>query len=429
MSPPRGSTAAPAWPRRVLASVRDADDDVYAAHAETWGPMPSLPGPAIVDAVEESGLLGRGGAGFPTGRKMRTVAAGANRRPVVVANGAEGEPASGKDVLLLGRTPHLVLDGVQLAARAIGADEAHLALHRGSPVVASIRSALVRRRATDAVPVHVHEIPTRYVASEETALVHYLNGADARPTFTPPRPFEQGVARRPTLVNNVETLAHIGAIARRGAEWFREVGDPDEPGTLLVSISADGMSRRVAEVPTGTTIGAVATRAGVNRDGVTAVLVGGYFGSWLPAAYAWQLPLTHHALRSAGAALGAGVIAVLPATSCGLVETARVMGYLAAHNAGQCGPCLNGLPAIADALRRLASGAWDERWWPALERWLAVVPGRGACRHPDGAVRFASTALSVFAEDVALHRSGRPCGAATGGAGWLPVPRPPDGWR
>jgi NADH:ubiquinone oxidoreductase subunit F (NADH-binding) len=206
------------------------------------------------------------------------------------------------------------------------------------------------------------------------------------------------------------------------------VGDADEPGTLLVSISGAGIARRVAEVPTGTTIGAVADRAGVGRDGVVAVLVGGYFGSWLPAAYAWQLPLTHRAMRSAGAALGAGVVAVLPASSCGLAETARVMGYLAAHNAGQCGPCLNGLPAIADAFRRLASGAWDERWWPALERWIAVVPGRGACRHPDGAVRFASTALSVFAEDVSAHRSGRPCAAAAG-PGWLPVPRPPVGWR
>jgi NADH:ubiquinone oxidoreductase subunit F (NADH-binding) len=412
----------------VLAGVGEKHDDPYAAHVDTWGPLPALPGPAVVDVIEASGLLGRGGAGFPAGRKMRTVAAGASRRPVVVANGAEGEPASGKDVLLLSRLPHLVLDGVQLAARAVGADEAHLALHRGSSSVAVVRAALARRGAADAVPVHVHEVPSRYVASEESALVHYLNGGDAKPTFTPPRPFEQGVGRRPTLVNNVETLAHVGTIARRGVEWFREVGDADEPGTMLVSISAHGVARRVAEVPTGTTVGAVADRAEVTRTGVGAVLVGGYFGSWLPAAYAWQLPLTHRAMRSAGAALGAGVIAVLPPSSCGLAETARVMTYLAAHNAGQCGPCLNGLPAIADALRRLATGGWDERRWPALERWLAVVPGRGACRHPDGAVRFASKALSVFAEDVAQHRSGRPC-AAAGAPAWLPVPRPAEGWR
>lgn len=429
------AAAAPSetWPRRVLAGIdTTGGSDAYAEHLDTWGPLPdaaALPGAAVVATLEASGLLGRGGAGFPAGRKMRTVAAGADRRAVVVANGAEGEPASGKDVLLLGRVPHLVLDGIQIAARAVGADEAHLALHRGSTVAGVVGAALARRRGMDAVPVRVHEIPSRYVASEETALVRYLNGGEARPTFTPPRPFEQGVGRRPTLVNNVETLAHVAAIARRGADWFREVGDRDEPGTLLVSVSAAGISRRVAEVPTGTPIGAVADRAGVDRAGVGAVLVGGYFGSWLPAAYAWQLPLTHRAMQSAGAALGAGVLAVLPPSSCGLAETARVMSYLAAHNAGQCGPCFNGLPAIADALRRLASGAWDEHWWPALERWLAVVPGRGACRHPDGAVRFASTALSVFAEDVAAHRAGRPCRASASGSGWLPVPRPSAEWR
>jgi NADH:ubiquinone oxidoreductase subunit F (NADH-binding) len=427
------SADAPTWPRRLLAGLV-ADD--YDAHVANWGALPGaggLSGPALLEIVESSGLLGRGGAGFPTGRKMRTVAAGASRRPVVVANGAEGEPASGKDALLLGRAPHLVLDGIQLAARAVGADEAHLAVHRGSPVTAVVRAALACRGRTDRVPLQVHEIPSRYVASEETSLIHYVNGGDARPTFTPPRPFEQGVGRRPTLVNNVETLAHVAAIARNGADWFRAVGDHDEPGTLLVSISADRIARRVAEVPTGTTIGAVADRAGIDREGVAAVLVGGYFGSWLPAAYAWQLPLTHRAMRSAGAALGAGVLAVLPAATCGLVETARVMSFLAAHNAGQCGPCLNGLPAIADAMRRLATGGWDDRTWPALERWLSVVPGRGACRHPDGAVRFAATALSVFADDVARHRSGRPCASARAagspGAGWLPVPAPTGGWR
>jgi NADH:ubiquinone oxidoreductase subunit F (NADH-binding) len=427
MSPAARSKQTTTWPRRLLAGI-EGDSDSAAQHAETWGALPRVSGSQLVEMVEASGLLGRGGAGFPTGRKMRTVAAGADRRPVVVANGAEGEPASGKDALLLGRAPHLVLDGIQLAARAVGAEEAHLAVHRGGPVARVVRAALASRGRSDAVKVEVHEVPSRYVASEETALIHYLNGGEARPTFTPPRPFEQGVGRRPTLVNNVETLAHVAAIARRGPAWFREVGDTDEPGTLLVSITAADFSRRVAEVPTGTTIGAVAQRASVDRDGVGAVLVGGYFGSWLPAAYAWQLPLTHRAMRSAGAALGAGVIAVLPASACGIAETARVMSYLAAHNAGQCGPCVNGLPAIADAIRRLASGAWDDRRWPALERWLAVVPGRGACRHPDGAVRFGSTALSVFAEDVAAHRSGRPCRASAGG-GWLPVPRPPEGWR
>jgi NADH:ubiquinone oxidoreductase subunit F (NADH-binding) len=414
------------WPRRLLAGLPAEGTADLRAHLAQWGPLPPLTAKEVIDAVERSGLLGRGGAGFPTGRKMRTVAAG-RRRAVVVANGAEGEPASAKDRLLLARVPHLVLDGVALAARAVDADEAHLVVHRGGRLSAMLQSQVAARRG-DGVRLAVHELPTRYVASEETALVHWLNGGEAKPTFVPPRPFEQGVARRPTLVNNVETLAHVATLTRRGSEWFREVGDVDEPGTLLVTVNGAGADRRVAEVPTGTTIEALADRAGLDLASSPGVLVGGYFGTWLPTAYAAQLPLTHRAMRSAGAALGAGVVAALPADRCGVIETARVAAYLAGHNAGQCGPCVNGLPAIAGALRDLAQGRWDDdRQWPALERWLSVVPGRGACRHPDGAVRFVATALSTFAADVARHRGGRPCPQA-GAPGWLPVPRPAGGW-
>ena len=413
------------WPRRVFDGLGREGGADLAAHRDQWGPMPKLSSKQIIEVTERSGLLGRGGAGFPTGRKMRTVAAG-GRRTVVVANGAEGEPASAKDKLLLTRTPHLVLDGIQLAARAVGADEAHLVVHAGGRLASHLQRSVATRG--DGINVSVHALPSRYVASEETALVHWLNGGEAKPTFTPPRPFEQGVGRRPTLINNVETLAHLAMLARRGDEWFRAVGDADEPGTLLVTVNGAGVDRAVAEVPTGTTVGAVAERAGLDLASSPGVLIGGYFGSWLPTDYAVQLPLTHRAMRSVGAALGAGVIAALPADRCGVSESARVASYLAAHNAGQCGPCLNGLPLIAGALRNLAAGDWDDRQWPMLERWMSVVPGRGACRHPDGAVRFVATALSTFAADVARHRTRGPCLHA-GAPGWLPVPAPTRGWR
>jgi NADH:ubiquinone oxidoreductase subunit F (NADH-binding) len=229
-------------------------------------------------------------------------------------------------------------------------------------------------------------------------------------------------------VNNVETLAHLATIARRGGEWFRAAGDSDEPGTLLVTVSGRDVDRRVAEVPTGVRIGDILDRAGVIVNRAQAVLVGGYFGTWLPADLAAQLPLSHHALRAAGGALGAGILVALPRDACGVAETARVAAYLAAHNAGQCGPCLNGLPSIAGAMKALAEARWDDRWWPALERWMDVVPGRGACRHPDGAVRFVASGLSTFAADVAEHRAGRPC-AGVHAPGLLPVPPTPPAWR
>jgi NADH:ubiquinone oxidoreductase subunit F (NADH-binding) len=422
---------------RLLAGVDVAVDASLATHLDRHGRLPPLrtagERAGMLDTLDRSGLLGRGGAGFPAGRKMRTVAAGSKRgaRPVVLANGCEGEPASRKDTVLLTRAPHLVLDGIQTAAMMVGADEAHLVVQRGSATSTAVRHAVSERARTDAVCVTVHELPHRYVASEESALVQWLNGGEAKPAFTPPRPFERGVAGRPTLVNNVETLAHLALLARHGAEWFRRVGDPDEPGTLLVSVAGPPDVRRVIEVPTGTTVGDLLTRAGCDPTAAQAVLVGGYFGTWLPTGLALHTPLSHRGLRAVGGALGAGIVAALPRSSCGVTETARVAAYLAAESAGQCGPCINGLPAIADALRRLARGPWDERLAPALDRWLAVVNGRGACRHPDGATRFVASALATFSDDVTAHRNGRPC-AASGTPGWLPLPsarQAEPGWR
>lgn len=377
-----------------------------AQHEAAHGPLVMPPRAQLLEAVEAAGLLGRGGAGFPTSRKMRTVAAG--RHPVVLGNGCEGEPGSRKDELLMTRYPHLVLDGLDVAAAAVGARERHLAVHAGSPVLRSLRAALAERRGR----VTLHEVPPRYTASEESALVGFVNTGTAKPLFTPPRPFEQGIGRHPTLINNAETLAHLALIARHGPAWFREVGDRDEPGTLLLTV--DGT---VVEVPSGEPLRAVA-----DLSGKQAVLVGGYFGTWLSAAQAHEVTLTHRDLRAAGGALGAGIVLTLPSGSCGVVETARVAGYLAKENAGQCGPCFNGLPAIARAVRDLAIGPWNDRAMADLDRWLGVVPGRGACRHPDGAVRFVVSALSVFADDVAAHRAGRPCRGMRA-APVLPLPR------
>lgn len=378
----------------------------FEEHHAVHGPLSLPPRNRLLDGVQQAGLLGRGGAGFPTARKMRTVAAG--KDPVVLGNACEGEPASAKDALLLTRHPHLVLDGLDVAAAAVGAREQHLAVYAGSAALPVLRAALSERRSR----VRLHEVPVRYTASEETALVSFVNTGTAKPLFTPPRPFESGISRRPTLVNNAETLAQLALIARHGPTWFRSVGDVEEPGTQLLTV--DG---RVVEVPTGSLLRDVADL----RDR-QAVLVGGYFGTWLSAAQAHDVRLTHRDLRAAGGALGAGIVVTLPTGSCGLVETARVSAYLANENAGQCGPCLNGLPAIAGALRSLAIGPWDDATMTALDRWLGVVPGRGACRHPDGAVRFVQSALSVFAADVEAHRAGRPC-AGTGAPAVLPVPR------
>ncbi|SEM04220.1 NADH-ubiquinone oxidoreductase-F iron-sulfur binding region domain-containing protein [Streptacidiphilus jiangxiensis] len=384
-------------------------------HLDRYGPLPATAPAPLRQAVDEAGLTGRGGAAFPTGRKLSTVAAG--RGPaVVVANGMESEPGSLKDQTLLQLAPHLVLDGIALAARAVGANAAHLCVARTrTEQVRALRGALAERvrLRLDPVPVQLHELPHHYVSSEESALVHWLNGGDARPTATPPRPFERGVGKRPTLVDNVETLAQLTLIARYGPAWYREAGAPDAPGTTLVTLSGAVHHPGVYEAPMGARLGQLLDHAGAAAERLSAVLVGGYFGSWLPAEAALSARFTKQDLAQLGAGPGAGVLVALPERACGLAETADVLGFLARNSAQQCGPCRFGLPAVAEDFAALAAGRLDGPSLTRLEQRVGLLAGRGACRHPDGASRLAATALQTFAADVARHVQFGPCGGAS----------------
>jgi len=383
---------------------------------------------AEVDAVS---LLGRGGAGFPAGRKMRIVAeAGRRAGPfhsqvgtTVIANAAESELTSGKDKLLLSRVPHLVLDGVVLAAEAVGATRAFVCTHDDpGPLNEAIVSR--ERAGLNRVPIQVVTVPAGYVSGQETALISLLNGDGPRPAFVPPRPAERGVRRHPTLVQNVETLANIALIARHGPDWFREAGVADAPGTALVTVTGTVARPGVYEVPLGTTIGTVIDQAGGHTETPQAVLAGGYFGGWLTLPAAGDVILTDRALRAAGGAFGPGVLVALPESACPLAETALVTGYLASQSAGQCGPCLNGLPALAEALGLLAFG-WagqDGLYW--TRQLLGLVSGRGACHLPDGTAGLASSALTTFAGEVRRHLQHGPCHRVHR-APVVPVPAPP----
>ena len=401
---------------RVLPPVPVRD---LRGHEERYG-GPGLRGPALISEVERAGLTGRGGAAYPAGKKLRSVRERAGLRgAVVIANGMESEPASAKDASLLARAPHLVLDGIALAAEATSAREAYLCVRR--PVQAdALAAAIAERGGYDPVPVQLALVPEGYVSSAESSLVRHLNGGPARPGFTPPRPFERGVRGRPTLVSNVETLANLALVSRHGAGWFRSVGTASAPGSALVTVSGAARRPGVYEIALGTPVRDVLALAGGEGEigGVQAVLAGGYFGSWLPGG-ALDTPAAPDTLRAAGASFGAGIFLVLPAAGCGLAETARVVRYLAGQSAGQCGPCFNGLPAIADALEQVAFGAGGAgrgghgralRW---LRELFGLVEGRGACHLPDGVARLAASALRVFADDVRRHERG-PCLAARG---------------
>ena len=403
----------------------------FAAHVRTHGLL-KFRRAELIEQTATAGLTGRGGAAFSVARKLTSVAAG--HGAVVVGNAAEGEPASSKDAALLWLAPHLVLDGLQAAAEAVGARSACLYLSGSHPrggqdLAGQLRTALASRAAagTDRVGVELFDAPARFLAGEESALVARINGGAARPSFKDRRMFERGIGGRPTLVHNVETLAHLALIARHGAAWFRSVGTQDEPGSMLCTVrNADGRAR-VVETPIGTRLDRLVELG----DDVQAVLAGGYHGGWLTVAAARRKSLSNADLRPVGATLGAGVLVALPTARCGLAETARVARSLALESAGQCGPCLNGLPAIATALSAVARRRPAERELTSLRRWADLVTGRGACHHPDGTVRFIASALSVFAAEIAEHRLGR-C-TATRHEHFLPTlpaaPRTESDWR
>lgn len=396
---------------RLLAGVSGHESTSLAGHDHQFGRLPlgGASGRArprrLIDVVDRAGLTGRGGAGFPTGRKMRSVAT----RPgpaVVVANGAEGEPASSKDRVLLTRMPHLVMDGISLAAAAVGARQAFLCVHGGEEsLLASLAVAAAEREAaaTDPVPIELVGIPDRYPASEQSAIVQYLNAGLGKPTFAPPRPHERGVGGRPTLVNNVETLAQVALIARYGEHWFRGAGVPSAPGTTLVTVSGAVAQPGVYEVELGTPVGQVIMLAGGPAEQLHAILVGGYFGAWLPARVAWEAPLSHAGLRAVGGVMGAGMVFALPVTACGLAETARVVRYLAEESAMQCGPCMFGLPALADALAGLAFHGGRRTALGDISQLIPLIEKRGACRHPDGATQLVRSALATFRAEARWH--------------------------
>jgi NADH:ubiquinone oxidoreductase subunit F (NADH-binding) len=349
---------------------------------------------------------------------MMAVAAG--RGPaVVVANGTEGEPLSGKDRALLIGNPHLVLDGMMAAAAAIGATRMVLAVEGArSETLAAVRRALAERTIEPAI--ELSSTPSRYVAGQETALVRWINGGEARPVFQA-RPFEHGVAGRPTLVDNVETLAHIGLIARFGADWFRAMGPEEEPGTTLVTVAGGVRRPGVYEIPVGYPLLELLDHAAA--EPAQAFLIGGYFGAWVRADRAYGACLSSGGLALVGASPGAGVIVAVPTDACAWGEVATVADWYSAHSAGQCGPCLFGLADIARAVRGIADGQAGAE--VAARRWTQMVRGRGACHFPDGAATFVESALDGLAAEVDDHRHGR-CRRRCGG--YLPTP-PPGPWR
>ena len=277
-----------------------------AGHTARYGPPPSSLSrrqrDALIAEVARAGLTGRGGAGFPTARKLAAVAAG--RAPVVVANGTEGEPASMKDRVLMASSPHLVLDGAVLAAEITGAGNAVIVVHRDVRAIIDQAVAERVRAGLDRVRLEVRTAADGFVAGQASAVVRWIQRGIPAPTATPPRLALRGLRGAPTLVQNVETLAHLALIARYGASWFRSAGTPAEPGSMLVTVLGAVREPGVREVAIGTPVGQLLDLAGGASAPPQALLLGGYFGAWVDAAEASARPFSSAGLADLGAGPG-----------------------------------------------------------------------------------------------------------------------------
>jgi len=402
------------WPGLKARLLRQGTED-YADYRASGGYRRIDDIDGLLNQIDLSGLLGRGGAAFPLAVKLKTVRDNGRQAggAVVVANGEEGEPASVKDRWLLRHRPHLVLDGLRLAAQMVSAERAHVYVS-DRRAAESVRAALaeIDRDVLAGLSIEVMTVDAGYVAGEETAAVRALNGGPAKPTDKPPRPFEEGVGLLPTMVSNVETLALIPFIARHGAETFREHGTSASPGTFLATITGGHRPAALYELPHGLAFTELLEFHGVPADQVRGVLMGGYFAGLLNREVL-DITLDHESLRRLNSGLGCGAVTILT-DDCPLAVAASVMAYFDRENAGQCGSCFNGTAAMSAVTAALRDGVATSEDLARLERWSVVLRGRGACATLDAATNIAASLLSAFPQVVEAHLNNDCAGCSAG---------------
>jgi NADH-quinone oxidoreductase subunit F len=324
----------------------------------------------IIATVLDAGLRGRGGAGFPTGRKWQTVAANtlSTSPSTVVVNGAEGEPGTFKDRSILRRNPYQVIEGAFVAARAVHAERVIIALKDSFGIeVARTRAALDEMRAANVMPAaitcSVFEGPDEYLYGEETALLETIDGRGPFPRVVPP--FRVGlrghdpwrpVSDAPALVNNVETIANVPQILARGARWFDSVGTAGSPGTVVCTVTGQLQRNDVGEVPTGIPLRHVLDRLGggpVPGAPVKAVLSG--VANPVITAEQLDVPVSHEGMRSLGSGLGSAGFIVFAEPTDMVAVAAGVARFLSIESCGQCTPCKTDGATLYDLLSRLAA--------------------------------------------------------------------------
>jgi len=341
--------------------------DGYAALAKALTEMTPT---SVLDVVTQSGLRGRGGAGFPTGTKWGFVAKTAGNKKYVVCNADESEPGTFKDRLILEGDPHSIIEAMALAGFAVGADEGYIYV-RGEYQLAQqrLRTAIEQAReagflgknifeSSFSFDIHVHSGAGAYICGEETALLESIEGRRGMPRSRPPFPTTVGLFGKPTLINNVETLANVPPIIHNGAEWYRSIGTPSSPGTKVYTILGNVNTTGLIEVPMGITLREViAIYARGMKDGKSFKLAqtGGSSGSVIPASLQ-DTPMDYDSFSRAGVALGSGALLICDEDTC-VVDLARVLlNFFRVESCGKCNPCRMGTQRAYEILTRISEG-------------------------------------------------------------------------
>ena len=368
----------------------------------------------VIAEMTDAGLRGRGGAGFPTGAKWRSVREAATQTdspPRLVVNGAEGEPGTYKDRLLLATNPFQVLEGALIARHAVGADQVHIGVKAKTGHAALLQEAIdavVAAGWEDPDVLHIVEGPDEYLFGEETGLLEVIEGNLPLPRWLPP--FQQGLfattARpHPTVVNNVETLANVPLILSHGAAAFRAVGTDRSPGTMLFTVVGDVATPGVYELPLGTSLRTLLGDI-AGADDIKAVFSG--VSSPVLSPERLDTPLTYEDMRTAGTGLGSGGFIVYDHRHCIVRVAVQLSHFLAIESCGQCTACKLGCAAITDLLRTIEAGHGTGHDLEAIADRIPTITDQTRCALPAGEQLLVGSLLEVYRDEFVGHL-GRTC--------------------
>jgi NADH-quinone oxidoreductase subunit F len=379
----------------------------------------------VIKQVSDAGLRGRGGAGFPTGKKWSLTRERPEQPHYLVMNGGEDEPGSKKDRLLLENLPHLVIEGVILSAYAIGASKAYLYINANyQSAITSITDALAEARAAGYwgrslsesnfnLEIEIIPAPHNYVAGEDTAALEVIEGKKPLPRQKPPFPVTVGLFGKPTSVNNVETLANVAPIIAHGAEWYRKFGTPDSPGTMIFSLNDDVNRPGIYELPFGTPLRYLIEECGGGIKGskkIKAIMPAAPSSAYL-AADKIDTPLDPNSMREAGSVLGCGVVRLVSEGTCIVEDVLRVSEFFTAESCGQCPACRMETNTLTALLKKVQQGQGGQSILEQFAKVIAFNKGKGFCNLIAMPGPPIESAIKLFPADFAAHLTTGKCPA------------------